>query len=188
MTFNCKIIAAVLYFCVCAVKMWDQEEMPCTTSGLERRTKSCIWDPASWCELVWAQFLSEYSQGTPFPTKILPSSAAQQCWRPEASYTLHRTVPLSTCCWLGELVLLQCHPYVNSTLRKAAAAQLGQGWGPPAVIKVKLKASKEVYPCTNGVPSGLCADVLLVSNPSWAYISSPPPLGDPFLIFFILCF
>lgn len=39
MTFNCKIIAAVLYFCVCAVKMWDQEEMPCTSLGLERRTK-----------------------------------------------------------------------------------------------------------------------------------------------------
>lgn len=68
-------------------------------------------------------------------------------------------------------MLLQCHPYVNSTLRKAAAAQLVQCWGPPAVIKVKLKASKEVRPCTNGVPSGLCADLLLVSNPSWAHIS-----------------
>lgn len=53
-------------------------------------------------------------------------------------------------------------------------------WGPPAVLKVKLKASKEVYPCTNGVPSGLWADLLLVSNPSWALISSPPLPGIPY--------
>lgn len=129
MTSNCKIIAALLYFFMC-VKTWGQEEMPCTGAGLERRTKvaaGILQADLSW--LGHSLFQSIHG-GTSSPTKILPSSAAQLCWRPD----LHRTVPLSMCCWLGELVLLQCHPCVNSTLRKVAAAQLVQCWGPLAVI------------------------------------------------------
>lgn len=136
--------------------------MPRTGAGLERRTK--VASGILQADVSWFGHSSFQSipKGTSFSAKILPSSAARRCWRPEASSTLHRTVPLSMGCWLGELVLLQCHPCVNGALRKAAAAQLVQCWSPPAVVKVKLKASKEIYPCTNGVSSGLCADLLLV--------------------------
>lgn len=185
MTFNCKIIASLLYFCVCM--QWKCDVRRKLVQNWREGPKLQLGS----CKLMWADLGAVYF--TVFPKKL--PSLLKSCHLLlsaeldiEASYALYRIVSLTTCCWLGELVLLQCHPYVNSTLRKAAAAQLGQCWGPSAVIKVKLKASKEGYPCTSGVPSGLCGDLFLVSNPSWACISSPRFLGNSFLIFFILCF
>lgn len=151
--------------------------MPCTGAGLERRTKvasGILQADVSW--FGHSLFLS-IPKGTSFPTKILPSSAAQQCWRPEASYTLHRTVPLSTCCWLGELVLLWCHPYINSTLRRAAAAQLVQCRSAAAVIKVEVKASKEVHQCTVLQDSVLTFALLAI--PAGPTTLLPHPWGIP---------
>lgn len=127
MTFNCKIIFfSPLFLCVCTAKTWSQEDLPGIGSALERRARiaAVILEAA----VGWFGPSSFQSKGLSFPTKILPPSAARWCWRPAIRT---QDCPSEHALLAGTAGITPVPP------------QLVQRWGPPAVIKSKLKGSKE---------------------------------------------